>query len=84
MIANLLNCALEASSSIDEHGIAYMMLTLATTFHRVCFQLLNNINIRNSVIILEIKRRSYTVYLYRNPTSCCLDEYAILGNVVLF
>ncbi|CAF3453250.1 unnamed protein product [Rotaria sp. Silwood1] len=34
MIANLLNCALEASSSIDEHGIAYMMLTLATTFHR--------------------------------------------------
>ncbi|CAF1097370.1 unnamed protein product [Adineta ricciae] len=34
MIANLLNCALEASSSIDEHGIAYMILTLATTFHR--------------------------------------------------
>ncbi|CAF3991739.1 unnamed protein product [Adineta steineri] len=34
MIANLLNCALEASSSIDEHGIAYMVLTLATTFHR--------------------------------------------------
>ncbi|CAF4605429.1 unnamed protein product, partial [Rotaria sp. Silwood2] len=34
MIANLLNCALEASSSIDEHGIAYTMLTLATTFHR--------------------------------------------------
>jgi hypothetical protein len=27
---------LQASSSIDEHGIAFMMLTLATTFHRVC------------------------------------------------
>ena len=53
MIANLLNCALEvrvflyqshgliflqASSSIDEHGIAFMMLTLATTFHRVCLK----------------------------------------------
>ena len=34
MIANLLNCALDASSSIDEHGIAFLMLTLATTFHR--------------------------------------------------
>ena len=34
MIANLLNRALEASSPIDEHGIAFLMLTLATTFHR--------------------------------------------------
>ena len=34
MIANLLNCALDASSSIDEHGIAYLIVTLATTFHR--------------------------------------------------
>lgn len=34
MIAHLLNRALEASSSIDEHGIAFMILTLATTFHR--------------------------------------------------
>ncbi|CAF2108449.1 unnamed protein product [Rotaria magnacalcarata] len=33
-IANLLNSALEATSSIDEHGITYMMLALATTFHR--------------------------------------------------
>ncbi|CAF4327416.1 unnamed protein product, partial [Adineta steineri] len=45
MIANLLNCALEASSSIDEHGIAYMVLTLATTFHRelnkLCIDLAN-------------------------------------------
>ncbi|CAF1202768.1 unnamed protein product, partial [Didymodactylos carnosus] len=34
MIVNLLNCALEAGSPIDEHGIAYKMLILATTFHR--------------------------------------------------
>ncbi|CAF3378971.1 unnamed protein product [Rotaria socialis] len=33
MIANSLNCALEATSFIDEHGIACMMLALATTFH---------------------------------------------------
>ncbi|CAF1125438.1 unnamed protein product [Rotaria magnacalcarata] len=34
MIANVLNWTLEATSSIDEHGIAYIMLTLATTFRR--------------------------------------------------
>ncbi|CAF4077858.1 unnamed protein product [Rotaria sp. Silwood2] len=36
MFANLLNYVLEASSSIDKHGIVSMMFTLATTFHQVC------------------------------------------------
>lgn len=84
MIANLLNCALEASSSIDEHGIAFMMLTLATTFHRVRDEndLLRKEKKRGFVV--EIKRRSDTIHLHGDPTACCVDEHAVLGDVLLF
>jgi hypothetical protein len=54
MIANLLNCALEATSSIDEHGIAFMMLTLATTFHRVCIVVIDSFSM-NLRFRVEIK-----------------------------
>ena len=84
MIANLLNCALEASSSIDEHGIAFMMLTLATTFHRVRNEndLLSKERPRECVV--ETKRRSDAIYLHGDPTACGVGEHAILGDVLLF
>ncbi|CAF0910584.1 unnamed protein product [Rotaria sordida] len=49
MIANLLNYTLEASSSINEHNIAYMMLTLATIFHRIKFVMETNTNITRTI-----------------------------------